>query len=119
MNLIFIFSPHYVGIGLASLQCINYPLPPPSPSDSQSLLDRLKRDVITDKYYGEARLPVHVCVSNTQTAKLNQKYPNMYLKSKHTKTQFIESNADHINTGFDRRYLVVFGGTKERIGHKT
>lgn len=42
----------------------------------------------------------------------------MYLKSKHTKTQFIESNADHINTGFDR-YLVVFGGTKERIGHKT
>lgn len=43
----------------------------------------------------------------------------MYLKSKHTKTQFIESNADHINTGFDRRYLVVFGGTKERIGHKT
>lgn len=23
----------------------------------------------------------------------------MYLKSKHTKTQFIESNADHINTG--------------------
>lgn len=78
VNLISIFSPHYVGIGLASLQCINYPLPPPSPSDSQSLLDRLKRDVITDKYYGETRLPVHVCVSNTQTAKLNQKYPNKF-----------------------------------------
>lgn len=74
--LISIFSPHYVGIGLASLQCINYPLPPPSPSDSQSLWDRLERDVITDKYYGETRLPVHVCVSNTQTAKLYQKYPN-------------------------------------------
>lgn len=42
----------------------------------------------------------------------------MYLKSKHTKTQFIESNADHINTGFDRRYLVVFGGTKDESATK-
>lgn len=78
MNLISIFSPLYVGIGLASRQCINYPLPPPSPSDSQSLWDRLERDLITDKYYGETRLPVHVCVSNTQTAKLYQKYPNKF-----------------------------------------
>lgn len=55
-------------------------------------------------------------------SKVEPKIPqqvHLYLKSKHTKTQFIESNADHINTGFDRRYLVVFGGTKERIGHKT